>query len=185
MPQQSRMAGILLLVAAAANLVAVVLFNLRGGVSGGSPPSDVYLVIERGLLMAAMLVSAAAFLLVADHAAVALRLGALGYAAAGVVGVVGEGLVIGDANGQPVIATYVVLAFVTQALVGAALASARLIPRWIGWLTVAWNLGWLLILPVISPDDIYYPILNLLMAIPLGIALIRAAGKPGQDSAEL
>lgn len=39
------------------------------------------------------------------------------------------------------IVIYVVLAFLGQAAIGGALLQANLLPAWIGWLIIAWNLG--------------------------------------------
>lgn len=47
-----------------------------------------------------------------------------------------------------------------------------------GWLTAAWNAGWLVALAVGSPTDIYYPALHLVMPIPIGIALLRSPTAP-------
>ena len=38
---------------------------------------------------------------------------------------------------------YVTMAFVSQAAIGCALSMSELVPRWIGWATVIWNLAWL------------------------------------------
>jgi hypothetical protein len=50
-----------LLVAAAANVSAVVLFALHDGANGGLPPSHGYLVVERSLFIVGMLLSAIGF----------------------------------------------------------------------------------------------------------------------------
>ena len=171
-------AGVLLLIAAAANLAGVVLFFLRNGVAGGQPPSYGYLIAERGLLMAAMLVSALGFCLLGDdqrRRSALLRVGTLGYLAAGVVGVVAETMTLVDRAAYPTTAAYVVLAFLTQAVIGLALARSELVAPWVGWLTLVWNLAWLVGLSLGSPGDIYFPILHLLMPIPIGIALLRTA----------
>jgi hypothetical protein len=176
----SRSAACCLLVAAAANLTAVVLFNLRDGVNGGPPPTHAYLVLERGLFMAGMLVSALGFCLLAerDRDSALLRFGTLGYLAAGVVGVVAETMDLADLEAYPTTVAYVVLAYLGQAVIGLALALSRLVTPWLGWLTLAWNIGCLAVLSIGSPDDVYYPVLHLLMAIPIGIALLRSPARP-------
>lgn len=63
----SRSAAGCLLLAAAADLTAVLLFSLRDGVNGGTPPTHAYLVLERGLFMAGMLVSALGFCLLEER----------------------------------------------------------------------------------------------------------------------
>jgi hypothetical protein len=80
----SRCAAGCLILAAAANLTAVVLFNLCDGVNNGPPPTHAYLVLERGQFMVGMLVSAFGLCLLAerDRGLGLLRFGT-GYLAAG------------------------------------------------------------------------------------------------------
>lgn len=176
----SRSAAGCLILAAAANLTAVVLFNLRDGVNNGPPPTHGYLVAERGLFMAGMLVSALGFCLLAerDRGSELLRFGTLGYLAAGVIGVVAETMSLAHIGAYPTTVAYVVLAFLGQAIIGLALGRSGLVTPWLAWLTLAWNLAWLAGLSIGSPDDVYYPVLHLLMPIPIGIALLRSAARP-------
>jgi hypothetical protein len=180
----SRSAAGCLILAAAANLTAVVLFNLRDGVNDGPPPTHAYLVLERGLFMAGMLVSALGFSLLAerDRDSLLLRLGTLGYLAAGVVGVVAETMELAGLEVYPTTVAYVVTAFLGQAVIGLALARSGLVAPWLGRLTLVWNLGWLAGLTIFSPDDVYYPVLHLLMTVPIGIALLRSPAASGTGS---
>lgn len=68
--------------------------------------------------------------------------------------------------------TFVVLAFLAQALFGASLLRTGLLSPWIGWATISWNLGWLVILPIARPKDIYYPWLHYTALVLIGIALL-------------
>jgi mannose/fructose/N-acetylgalactosamine-specific phosphotransferase system component IIC len=176
----SRSAAGCLILAAAANLTAVVLFTLRDGVNNGPPPTQAYLVLERGLFMAGMLVSAIGFSLLAerDRGSELMRFGTLGYFAAGIVGVVAETMELANAGAYPTTVAYVVLAFLGQAIIGLALARSDLVTPWLGWLTMTWNLMWLVGLSIGSPDDMYFPALHLLMPIPIGIALLRSPARP-------
>jgi hypothetical protein len=70
------------------------------------------------------------------------------------------------------IVTFVVLAFVGQAVFGAALLRTGLVPGWAGWATIAWNLAWLIILPIARPKDIYYPWLHFVAPVLIGIELL-------------
>jgi hypothetical protein len=70
------------------------------------------------------------------------------------------------------IVVYVVLAFLAQAVFGVALLRTGLLPGWVGWATVIWNLAWLVALPIISPHDIYYPVLHHAAPVMIGIALL-------------
>lgn len=175
----SRSAAGCLLLAAAANFTAVVLFNLRDGVNNGSPPTHAYLVVERGLFMAGMLVSALGFCLLVerDRGSVLLRFGTLGYLAAGVVGVVAETMGLAYLEAYPTTVAYVVLAFLSQAIIGLALARSGLVTPWLGWLTLAWNIACLLVLSIGRPNDVYFPALHLLMPVPIGIALVRSPAR--------
>ena len=66
----------------------------------------------------------------------------------------------------------VILAFVGQAVFGMALLRTGLLPGWVGWFTIIWNLAWLIILPVARPSDMYYPWLHYMAPLLIGIALL-------------
>jgi hypothetical protein len=76
-------------------------------------------------------------------------------------------------NTYPHIVLHVVLAFLAQAAFGAALIQTGLVPSWVGWATIIWNLAWLICLPVTSPRDIYFPVLHHVAPLVIGIALLR------------
>ena len=84
----------------------------------------------------------------------------------------GEGF---EQRGYALIVMCVVLAFLAQAAIGGALLQSRLLAAWIGWVTILWNLGWLVLLPGITPGDMYFPILHHLMPLLIGSALLRRA----------
>ncbi len=67
---------------------------------------------------------------------------------------------------------FVVLAFLAQALFGAALLRTGLLPAWVGWVTILWNLGWLVVLPIARPKDMYYPWLHYVAPLLIGIGLL-------------
>ena len=66
----------------------------------------------------------------------------------------------------------VCLAFVGQALFGASILRSGLLPGWVGWTTIVWNLAWLVILPIARPQDVYYPWLHYVAPLIIGIALL-------------
>ena len=70
------------------------------------------------------------------------------------------------------IVLYVVLAFLAQAALGAALLQTSLVAAWVGWATIIWNLAWLPVLLVFSPRNIYYPVLHHAAPLLIGIALL-------------
>jgi hypothetical protein len=71
----------------------------------------------------------------------------------------------------PIVA-FVVLAFLAQAVFGASILRAGLLPGWVGWATILWNLAWLVILPIARPNDMYYPWLHYAAPLLIGIALL-------------
>jgi hypothetical protein len=68
---------------------------------------------------------------------------------------------------------YVVLAYAGQVAFGAALLRTGLLPRWLGWLTIMYNVGWFAGFYVLNypygPG--YYPLWHLMMPFVIGIAL--------------
>ena len=70
------------------------------------------------------------------------------------------------------IVLYVVLAFLAQAALGAALLQTGLVAAWVGWATIIWNLVWLPVLLIFSPRNIYYPALHHAAPLLIGIALL-------------
>ncbi len=178
-----RAAGFSLVLGFVANLAGVLMFFIRGGTGGGTPPSHTYFVWERSFLMAAVILTAIGFVLLEGHfhntnGRVLARTGATAYLFAGFLLVAAEGLSLspGFENRRfALFAIYVVLAFLAQAAIGGALLQSGLLATWIGWVTILWNLGWLVVLPVITPEDIYFPILHHLMPLLIGSALLRRA----------
>ena len=70
------------------------------------------------------------------------------------------------------VVTFVVLAFIGQAIFGISILRTGFLPGWVGWLTVAWSLGWLIILPIARPDNMYYPWLHYIVPLIIGIVLL-------------
>jgi len=195
-----RAAGVLLLAGAFANFAAVIMFVSRGGESepaeklfpnwGSGAASLAYLGTERGSVMAGMVLSALGFCLLDGRryrpgAYVFMRLGVAGYLAGSIIGVVAETLGLTSTAVYPMIVVYVTLAFVSQAAIGCALSMSELVPRWIGWATVVWNLAWLAFLVLARPWDVYFPILHLIMPVFIGAALILRRGRDSAPEADL
>ncbi len=177
-----RAAGVFLVLGFTANLAGVLMFFMRGGPGGGTPPSHIFFVWERGFIMAAVILTTIGFVLFEGHfhstdGRVLARTGATAYLFAGIVLVAAEGLSLSpgfdEKRGYALIVIYVVLAFLAQAAIGGALLQSGLLAAWIGWVTILWNLAWLVVLPVITPEDIYFPILHHLMPLLIGSALLR------------
>ncbi len=161
-------------------LVGVLMFLSRGGLRGGAPPSQAYFVWERSFLMAAVALTAIGLVLLEGHlqntdGGILARTGATVYLFGGILVVAAEALNLNPGqNTYALIVIYVVLALLAQATMGGSLLQAGLLPAWIGWVTIIWNIAWLVVLPVTSPRDIYYPILHHLMPLLIGIALLRS-----------
>jgi hypothetical protein len=161
------------------------MFTIRGGASGGTPPSHTFFVFERSFLMAAVILTAIGFVLLEGHfrnidGRILARTGATAYSFVGVVLVVAEGLSLSmgeefEERGYALFIIYVVLAFLAQAAIGGALLQSGLLAAWIGWVTIVWNLALLVVLSVITPEDIYFPIVHHLMPLLIGSALLRRA----------
>lgn len=176
-----RAAGTLLALSFVAYMVGVVMFTARDGTSGQPAPSFAYLALERGFVMAAVVVTAlglaalAAVLVGANgDALLPARLATATYAIAAVVLLIGEASELRSGRSPyALIVAYVVLAFLAQAAFGGILLRAGLLPAWIDWAAIVWNLEWLVVLPIITPGDIYFPVLHHPIPLLVGIALLR------------
>ena len=70
------------------------------------------------------------------------------------------------------VVAFVVLNFIGQAIFGLAILRTGFLPGWVGWLTIVWNLAWLIILPIARPDNMYYPWLHYIVPLIMGIVLL-------------
>jgi hypothetical protein len=182
-----RAAGFFLVLGFVASLAGVVMFSIRGGPSGGAPPSHTFFVFERGFFMAAVILTAVGFVLLEGHlhntdGRVLARTGATAYLFAGILLVAAEALSLSpgfgpgfEQRGYALFVIYVVLAFLAQATIGGALLQSGLVAAWIGWVTIVWNLALLVVLAVITPEDIYFPIAHQIMPLLIGSALLWRA----------
>jgi hypothetical protein len=171
--------GYVLIVGFVANLAGVLMFLYRGGLQGSAPPSPSYFVWERSFIMASVVLTAIGLVLLEGYLQntngyVLARAGATAYLFGAVFVVAAEalGLTQGPPNLYPLIVIHVVLALLAQAVVGAALLQSGLLPAWIGWVAILWNVVFLVVLPVTSPRDMYYPILHHVVPLLIGIALL-------------
>ena len=178
-----RVAGMLLGLSFVANMAGVMMFSSREGTSGKPPPSFAYFALERSLFVGAAVIAALGLAALAvvlgevhRRARIPARAAAMISAAATVV------LVIAEASGlrsddppTAFIVAYVVTAFLAQAAFGVILLRTGFLPAWIGWAAIAWNLGWLVALPLLTPRDVYFPVLHHPIPLLIGIALLRWA----------
>jgi hypothetical protein len=137
-----------------------------------------YLIWERGLVIAALVVAVLGFTLLerlleaaGDRILAPSGISLLLIGAAVVVYAETFSISRQEWVYAPTVA-FVVLAFLAQAVFGAALLLTGLLPAWIGWVTILWNFGWLVILPVARPKDMYYPWLHYVAPLLIGIGLL-------------
>lgn len=173
-----RAAGALLIAAILPLALGVYLFISRSGVQGGAPSSPALFVWERGFILAAVVLTALGFTLLEatlqeTNGRVLARLGTSAYFFGAVLLATAEAMRLpaGQAS-YPLIVIYIALAFLGQAAIGGALLQSNLLPAWIGWTTVIWNAGLLVVLLIVTPGDIYYPIAHHLMPLLIGIPLL-------------
>jgi hypothetical protein len=143
-----------------------------------SAQSQRFLYWERGFVMAAIVVVTAGLVLLSrllDAAGerILSPLGMTVFFIGAVVGIVAETLSLNQVKGNyTFIVVFIVLAFVGQAVLGLSIVRAGFLPGWTGWFTTIWNLGWLVILPIFRPANIYYPWLHFFAPLIIGITLL-------------
>jgi hypothetical protein len=157
-------------------MVGAILWNLRQGVLSLTIPRG-RIVLERGSLMAAVVVTAIGFLLLeellrGERGFVLGRIGAGMYFLGAAVILVAEASGLRGQGGYPLIVVYVVLAFLGEAVIGVALIDSSVTSTAIGWITLAWNAGWIIALPLMRPADLYFPFLHHMMPAVIGVALL-------------
>ena len=176
-----RVSEILLIGSFVLHLVGVFMFNGR---NVWFAETRAYLNWERGLFMAAFLVSALGVSLLeivlreidaSALVAVLARLGATAFLIGATVAIVTEAASIsGQSSVGALLVVMVVVLFVAEAILGGALLRSGILPAWVGWTVVVWNIGWLVVLPIVSPRDIYYPVLHFIPLLPVGITALVA-----------
>jgi hypothetical protein len=175
---QQTVCGWLLILSGIIFLPAGLLFTGRAILKWPAAQSQGYLYWERGLVMAAILVATLGLVLLERILAVAGDgiLAPLGMA----IFLIGTVLVIAaeafSLSQQeyiyPPIVVFVILAFLGEAAFGASILRTGILPAWVGWTTVIWNLAWLVILPIARPQDMYFPWLFYVAPELIGILLL-------------
>lgn len=79
-----------------------------------------------------------------------------------------------DEWNYPQVVTFVVLALLAQAAFGGALLQTGLMAAWVGWVTVIWNLGYLLIILIVRPREVYYPAIHYVAPLIIGLGLLAS-----------
>jgi len=171
-------AGWLLILSAMIFLPSGILFTGRAIWKWPSAQSKAYLYCERGLVMAAILVATLGLVLLKQLLEdagdrVLPPLGMTIFLIATVLVIAAETFSLHEQEYiyAPIVA-FVVLAFIGQALFGAAILRTGFLPGWVGWATLIWSLAWLIILPLARPQDMYYPWLHYVAPLVIGISLL-------------
>lgn len=175
---ERRITASLLILSFIAFLVVGYLFTARVIWQQSSAQTALHLRVERGMVIAAFLISVLGFVLLegllrdaGDR--VISRLALAIYLITAAVLVVAETTYLEDHRlVYPQIVAHVVLAFLAQAAFGASLLRTGLVASWVGWLTILWNIGLLVIMPIAYPRDIYFPWLHYVAPLMIGIALL-------------
>lgn len=177
-PSNQLWAGVMLLLSATLTSAGITLWLGRNLYSWSLAGSGAYLGWERGLVMAGMVTALLGLALLArlldtpSVPAVAI----VGVLLVLVGTVLGLGWEAAEMSRAPAIRAqincYVVLALLGQAALGLALLQSGALAGWIGWFGLLLNLGALLLLPIFSPGDLYYPAIHMLMPLLVGIALL-------------
>lgn len=171
-------AGLLLILCFAVFTVGGILYTGRAIWQWPVGETVVYLRWERGLVIAAVVLTVLGLALLEGllrNAGDTLigRLGFVTYLVGAALVMVAETTFLTTRQFvDPQIVVYVVLAFLAQAAFGVALLRTGLLASWVGWATILWNLGWLVVLPIFSPRDLYYPVLHHTAPLLIGIALL-------------
>ena len=176
---QLRLTGLSLILSSVIFLVAATFFYIRFILELPIANSPAFFLWERSLVIAALLATLLSFMLLKRVleaagdgilASVAMML----FLVAAILAVVAETISFPSEDiVYPPIVAYVILSFLGQAVFGMALLRTGLVPPWVGWITMIWNLGMLVFLAVTKPQDMYYPWLHYIAPLIMGIALLR------------
>lgn len=176
-----RTAGLMLLLGIVLALPGLMMFWIRGGMIGGLPPSPIYYAWERILILSAVVPTVIGFVLLSGTlknptAIILAKIGATTFLLGGVLVVCAEALslTLGYEKVIYLLGVYVVLACLSQALIGIALLISGMLAPWVGWTTILVNILGLASLLVFSRQDLYFPILHHFAPILIGIGLLSA-----------
>ncbi len=176
-----RSAGFVLVLGFVIFFVGACMYWIRwrqSGIRGGPPPSYTYLIWERSIIMAAVVLTAIGFVLLEaplqnTDGLVLARTGASAYFFAAILWVVAEALDLTrtEQSFYPLIVIYVILAYLAEAAIGGSLLQSSLLAAWVGWATIIWNLGWL-VAGLITRLSFWIPMLHHVMPLVIGITLL-------------
>jgi hypothetical protein len=175
---ERRIAASLLILCGMVFVVGGILYMGRAILKWTAAQSDTHLMWERGFMIAAAVINVMGFvalesLLRNAGDSIIARLALTAYLLATAVLLTAEGSFLNNHEWvYSQVVLYAVLAFLAQAAFGAALLRTGLVPAWLGWATILWNLSWLAFFTIIRPPDVYYPVLHHAAPLIIGIALL-------------
>ena len=181
---ERRVAGMLLILCGVVFVPGGILYTGRAIWQWPVAQTELYLMWERGLVIAAALINVLGFVLLESllrtaGASIIARPALAAYLIATAVLLTAEGSFLHNHEWvYPQVVIYVVLALLAQAAFGASLLRSGIVAGWVGWATIIWNLAWLVMLPIVSPRDLYFPVLHHAAPLIIGIALLAGTHAP-------
>lgn len=176
---ESRLTGMLLILSSVIFMVAATFFTIRFIWELPIGRTLTFFLWERVFVIAALLAALLSFTLLrkvleAAGDGILASIAWVLFLVAAVLAVVAETISFPSEDiVYPPIVAYVVLSFLAQAVFGMALLRTGVLPTWVGWVTVTWNLAMLIFLIVTKPQDMYYPWLHYIAPLLIGISLLR------------
>jgi len=174
-----RLTGTFLILSSMIFLVAATFFTIRFILELPVGNTPAFFLWERSLVIAALLATLLSFTLLkrvlqAAGDGILASMALVLFLVAAILAVVAETISFpSDDIVYPPIVAYVILSFLGQAVFGMDLLRTGLLPRWVGWVTVIWNLVMLIFLVITKPQDMYYPWLHYIAPLLIGITLLR------------
>lgn len=158
--------------------VAGVLFTGRALWKWEIKNLSIYMLWERSLVIVPTVTTSLGLVLLSDMLNAGgdmflARLGMTAYLFGAVLVVSAETSFVskGEWNSVQVI-LYVIIALLGQAAIGAALVQIGLTAAWVGWVTIIWNVGFLLIFIIARPREVYYPAIHFFAPLVIGLGLV-------------
>jgi hypothetical protein len=161
-------------------LAGGVMFTGRKQLGWAAAQSRRWLVAERSLWIAGFVVLTAglglfAELLTAEGEHILSRLALTAFLFGALVIVIAEAYALDTQSwASYMVRLSVILMLVAQAAFGGSVLRLHWLPQWIGWATIIWNVGGLVLLA--RAKDPYFPAVHFIMPLIIGAALITLAG---------
>jgi hypothetical protein len=158
--------------------VAGVLFNGRALWKWEIKNLPTYMLWERSLVIVPTVTTSLGLVLLSDLLnargdTFLARLGMTAYLFGAVLVVSAETSFVSKGEWNSVqVMLYVIFALLGQAAIGVSLIQVGLAAAWIGWVTIIWNLGFLLIFIIARPRDVYYPAIHFVAPLVIGLGLV-------------